>query len=463
MTPWTPTLRGGNSPLYVRIADAIERDIKAGALPAGSRLPPHRDLAHRLSIGIGTVTKAYSEAEQRGLLTGQVGRGSYVAEIGRRQGARAMADEPLDLARNLPPITSGDRHLAETLAKFRRRSDLAAILGYGPPEGNETVRAAGARWLTERHGLSRVSAEELLPCNGGQHALLLVLGAICRPGDAVLCEASTFFGLKTLADFLGYQLVGVEMDGDGIVPDALERAASSSGARVLYTVPTLHNPTTTTTGERRRRELASVAERLDLLIVEDDAYRVLVDRRDAPTAYADLAPRRTAYVATLSKGMLPGLRLGFVKLPDQAMRNGVIRSIRATNYSLPSLGGLIFAEWVEEGIAQRISNEVVAEAAARTELARSILGSALGPVGGAQSLHVWMPLSPLDAERTAARALRAGVDLTPPDALTIGASAPSGLRICLGGAPDLESLATGLSLISKAMDSEVAGQARALL
>lgn len=463
MPAWTPTLRSGTAPLYERIADAIDEDIRDGRLEAGFRLPPHRDLAHRLSVSIGTITKAYAEAERRGLLNGHVGRGSFVAGAGRRLASHKGADEPLDLARNLPPVGSGDKHLADTLARLRRRVDLASALGYAPPEGMEAIRRAGATWLTDRHGLAGVTADGLVQCNGGQHALLLVLGSACRPGDAILCEASTFFGLKSLSEFSGYRLIGLGLDGDGVRPYAFEQAILTSGARVFYTVPTLHNPTTITTSTGRRRELVAIARRHDVLIVEDDAYRVVAGGTGLPTAYADLAPERTVHIATLSKGMLPGLRLGFVKLPSEDLRQAVIASIRATSYSLPSLGGLIFSHWVDEGIAGRISDEVVAEAAARTRLAQAVLGETLAPIGAPQSLHVWLPLSPLAAERTAGRALRAGVELTPPDAPIVDASAPSGLRICLGGAPDLEALERGLKVVATALDSEIADQARTIV
>lgn len=462
MSAWMPTVRPGDAPLYERIADAIEEDVREGKLDAGFRLPPHRELAHRISVSIGTITKAYAEGERRGLLTGHVGRGSFVAAV-RRPAVRPDDDKPLDLARNLPPTGSGDKHLSATLSRLRRRGDLASALGYAPPEGMEAILQAGAAWLTSRHGLSDVKAEDIVQCNGGQHALLLVLGSACRPGDAILCEASTFFGLKSLSEFSGYRLQGVGMDDDGVRPDAFEQAVLTSGARVFYTVPTLHNPTAVTTSARRREELVAIARRHDVLIVEDDAYRAVAGGSGLPATYADLAPERTVHIATLSKGMLPGLRLGFVKTPNQELRRDVIRSIRATSYSLPSLGGLVFSQWIEDGTAGRISDEVVAEAAARTRLAQDVLGEALAPIGAGQSLHVWLPLSPLEAERTAGRALRAGVELTPPDAPIVDASAPSGLRICLGGAPDLEALERGLKVVSTAIDSEIADQARTIV
>ena len=81
MTNWTPDLSGRNGPRYRAIADALAEDVRGGRLAAGTRLPTHRDLAWRLKMTIGTVSRAYAEAERRGLVAGEVGRGTYVRRL----------------------------------------------------------------------------------------------------------------------------------------------------------------------------------------------------------------------------------------------------------------------------------------------------------------------------------------------------------------------------------------------
>ena len=114
---WTPILQDDADTVSGRLLAALRRDIGDGRLMPGAKLPPHRDLAHRLGIGIGTVTSVYGEAARQGLLTATVGRGSFVADVAPRPGRN---DGPIDMARNLPPLASSQRRLATHLCQARQ-------------------------------------------------------------------------------------------------------------------------------------------------------------------------------------------------------------------------------------------------------------------------------------------------------------------------------------------------------
>lgn len=463
MTEWSPSVGEGAAPLYERIADAIEQDVRAGRLSAGARLPPHRDLAERLAVSVGTVTKAYGEVERRGLISSHVGRGSFV---GRYRGA--AASQPVDsgsinLAHNIPPLVSSAEHLTEALSRLRRRPDLSMATGYTPPEGFESARRAAADWLRRRHGIESIAADDLIQCNGAQHGMALAFAAACRPGETILCEAASFHGMKSLAEYSGYRLAGVAMDDEGILPADFDRAITERTARALYIIPTLQNPTTITTSPSRRRQIADIARRRDVLIVEDDAYRPIAAPQISLPSFVDLAPEQTIYIATVSKSISPGLRLGFLRLPNLRLRELVLRGIRATGYSLPPLGALVFSQWCEDGVADLIADEILHESRRRVDLARSIFGDLMRPLPAAQSLHIWLPMPALDAERAAGRAGRAGIEMTPADAPIIAADQISGLRVCLGAAPRLDVLERGLRIVARALDAEVDGRASAII
>lgn len=450
MKNWQPEVVDGSSPLYERLIDVLERDVRSGRLSPGERLPPHRDLAHRLALSVGTVSRAYAEAERRGLISSHVGRGSFIADgvsqrLGDEQGRIA------DLAHNLPPLAPSERRMSEGLARLRQRADLNDSVGYSPPEGLAAVRAAGAAWLRRRHGLSRATSDGIIQCNGGQHGLALAFSALARPGDTILCEAATYPGIRTLADHCGYRLAGVAMDDRGIDPEAIARAARESGARVLVLIPTLQNPTTITLDAGRRDDIVKVARALDLTIVEDEAYRLFADA-GCPPSFSDLAPERSLMVAGISKSVAPGLRLGFILPPDDgALRERLVRGIRAFGYSPPTLGGLVFAQWEQDGIADRIADDVLIETQARTELALRILGDAVAAPGTGRSLHVWLPMSMVDAERVTARALRAGVAVTPPDGPIVDTAGPVGIRLCLGAMRCRQALESALECVKAAL------------
>ena len=474
---WRPDIPPSPGPLYARLTDALERDIAAGILPAGGRLPPQRDLAHTLGLSVGTVTKAYAEAERRGLLLAHVGRGSFIRGTSPdiaiatsfdpvASASEAEATGPqgtgIDLRCNIPPRVGLSRALERAVADLAASGQLEPAVQYIQASGLRSVREAGAAWLARRYGLACDPAD-LIQCNGGQHAITLVLSSLCRPGDTVLCESATFYGARTAAEHMGLTLRGVAMDEEGLIPSALERAALETRARVLFTVPTLQNPTTRTMSLSRRQDIARVARQHDLTIFEDDAYYLYADPADRPPPLAAIAPERTVYLASISKGVCPGFRLAFVTLPPNVARERIMRGIRALGYCPPALGGMIFARWVADGTADAVADAVQAEAAARLAMARQILGPAMDSPGAARSPHVWVPLSPLAAQRTLNHALRAGVDLTPPEACCVSRDAESGLRICLGAPDDRPTLERALHIVRDAIHEPAISEARGII
>jgi DNA-binding transcriptional MocR family regulator len=455
---WRPILPQSDAPLHLRLSDALSRDIAAGVLPVGARLPTHRDLAYALKVGVGTVTRAYAEAEARGLIAGQVGRGSFV--VGRP--AVAVAG-PVDLAHNLPPgepAERAERRFKEALARVSRRADLYENLGYAPPAGLESHRRAGTAWLLRSSGLANLDWRRLLVCPGAQVATSLTLARLCRPGDTLLAEAGSYFVTRTLADYAGYRMRGVAMDGEGLDPEALERAVLATGARVLYTIPTLQNPTGRSMGRARRAEIVRIARAHDLWILEDDVYAACVVQPLPPLAA--LAPERTFYIGGLSKILAPGLRTSYLVAPDIAEAEALARGVRALTYSPPTFGSLIATQWIEDGTADTLAQEVRAEIDARRKLAFQLLGDAL-ELGAGGAPHVWAPMSELAAERLAGRCLREGVELTPPSAPIIEPSLISGVRLCLGAPRDRATLERALGVVASALRNDAAVGASGVL
>ncbi|MDB5458925.1 MAG: transcriptional regulator, GntR family with aminotransferase domain [Caulobacteraceae bacterium] len=460
---WSPVLGESPPALADRLLAALDRDIRSGALAPGLRLPPHRELAFALGISVGTVTKAYAEAERRGLVHATVGRGTFVAAPGADAAFRFSPrglPAGVNLAQNVRPILSSHTALADALGRLRRK-DLTSLLAYGPCAGEEAHRRALAAWL-DRTTLLQADWRRLMVTAGGQQALTLALGALAAPGDAVMTEAGTYYGLRTLAEQAGYRLKGLAMDREGLLPEALDRAAATTGARIVYVTPTLHNPTGRTMGRARREEIARVARERDLWIVEDDVYALYDSARSLPPLAA-LAPERTFYVSSLSKALSAGLRVGILSTPGGDGLERVMRAMRATLYAPPALGPAVAAQWIEDGAADALAVEVKAEMGRRTRLALRILGGAAEPPAAAGSLHIWLPMSELDAERAAAHALRSGVELTPPSAPIVDGQGLSGLRVCLGGVEDIADLERALQVVAGAVGGQDRASAMAMV
>lgn len=445
---WTPVLADDANTVSGRLLAALRRDIDEGRLAPGTKLPPHRDLAHRLGIGIGTVTSVYGEAARQGLLTATVGRGSFVADTLPKAGS---ADGLIELSRNLPPLSFVQRRFGPALARLSKRGDLSQLIDYAPPAGHEAHRRTAAHWLRRVSGLRDARADRLVITAGGQQAMSLALDILCRPGDTIMTEAATYFGVRSIAQESGYRTLGLAMDAQGLWPEAFDRAASA-GARILYTLPTLQNPTGRIMGDSRRAEIVAIARRHGVWIVEDDLYSAFATG-NAPPPLAAYAPERCFYINGTSKALAPGLRTGFLIVPDDDHLDRVLRRIRAQVYAPPGIGALIGSQWMEDGTADDIVAEIHEEILARGKLAMEKLGAALSPPGDPRCPHLWLPMAELEAERFAARAMRAGVELTTPSAPLVDPSSISGVRLCLGTATDRAQLGAALDRIVTALDA----------
>ncbi len=460
---WKPTLEDSPRPLVDRLISALERDIRSGALEPGLRLPPQRELAYFLGISLGTVTKAYAEAERRGLTQATVGRGTFVALPGADAAFRLSPrglPAGINLAQNVRPILSSQAALAEALGRLRKK-DLTHLLVYGPAAGEESHRRAAARWL-ERTTLLEPDWRNLAITGGAQQAMTLALGAVAAPGETILTEAGTYYGLRTLTENAGYRLKGLGMDREGLLPEALDRAAAQTGARVLYVTPTLHNPTGRTMGRARREEIVRIARQRDLTLIEDDVYALYDSPRSLPPLMA-LAPERVFYVSSLSKALSAGLRFGILLTPGGDGFERSLRAMRATCYAPTGLGAAIGAQWIEDGGADALSAEVKAGMGRRTRLALRLIRPVAEPPAAPASLHLWLPMSELDAERAAAHALRAGVELTPPSAPIVDWQGCSGLRVCLGGVETVQDLESALKVVAEAVGNPGEAFARSMV
>jgi len=316
--PWVAAIEAARGPRYQAIVQGVRAALMSGALQAGDRLPPQRELARMLRLNVGTVTRAFDALREAGIIKGEVGRGTYLTPQSAADGPTSLwgHDHSLgytDLSHNFPdqaPSHPAIESIVSELAPIKRAGRLLAIQA---DAGHAEHRSIAAHWLSSL-GL-RATPEDVIITTGAQHGLLLALGALTRPGDIVLTEELTFYGLKSAAAMLGRPLLGVRMDNQGLVPDSLDVACQRSRAKVLFCCPTLHNPTTATMSIERRREIVEICRRHEVTIVEDDVYALMPDELLPPLA--TMAPERTVYVTGLSKLLGPGLRIGFIAAPAQ--------------------------------------------------------------------------------------------------------------------------------------------------
>jgi DNA-binding transcriptional MocR family regulator len=271
--------------------------------------------------------------------------------------------------------------------------------------------------------------DRVLVCAGVQHALLIALVTLTRPGDWLLTESLTYPGLRAAAQLLHLRLMPVAMDREGLLPGALEAALARRRARVLYCIPTIQNPTTATMSLARRRRLVELARQHDIAIIEDAVHHLLGDEPPPPIAH--LAPERTYLVAGMSKTVAGGLRVAYLVSPPAAVGR-LQDGLWATTWMASPLAAEVAARWIDDGTADRTLHRKRVEAARRGALARRML-----PVGSLRwsqhAYHAWLQL---------------------PRGWTSAASTvegPAGVRLCLSAPRDAKTLARGLERVASVL------------
>lgn len=428
---WTPDLSDREGPLYRELADAIAVAIEEGALPPGERLPTQRDLAQALGVALTTVTRGYAEAERRGLVRGEVGRGTFVRTRSPRTTGYTGEEDvgEVDLRPNaLVPWPFGPE-LLDGAARHLTQADPGDLFAYHPNRGQRAHRAAGAA-VMERVGLA-TDPDQVLVTTGVQHGIMAVFATLCGPGDAIAVEQVSYSGIRSAARVLGIRLVPVPVDREGMRPDALRAALGEPALQALYCTPTLHNPTSAVMSPARRQEIARVAGEAGLPIIEDDSYGfVLPDVVPIAARYPD-----TWYLTGTSKPLIPSLRVGFARAPDTAAANRLEAVIAATVCHTSGPAADLAAAWIANGTFERVAAWKREQFATRQAAVSAVFQDA-DYQAHPRSPHGWLRLpEPWTTREFVHQAAMRRIHLAPADDFAITRDAPHAVRLCVGPTP----------------------------
>lgn len=437
---WLPRLAMQGGPRFLQIADALQAAVADGALKPGDRLPPQRRLAAQLDVDLTTVTRAYDEARRRHLLEGRGARGTYVAA------PKVEWTSVLDLSMNTPPPPDGvdfDDLLKQGLSQVLMGADTGLLMTYHLGGGSDSDRRAGARWLEPMFG--DLDPLQVVVCPGAQAAIAALILALTAPGDVILAEPASYPGLLTAGTQLGRRIIAVAADRHGMVPERLEQACRQYKPGLVYLNPTLHNPTAITMAQSRRKEIASIAKRCNVRIVEDDPYWLLADA--PPPPIATFAPQQVYYISTLSKCLTPGLRVAFVLIPGLHERERFLAALRSFALMAAPLTAALATQWILDGSAGALMQGVRKEARLRHRMARDILAGRYS--GAGDGLHAWLELPGYWSSSQLARAAGSeGIAVTPAQAFATGSESVNAIRVSLGSIKDRGHLQAGLRRLS---------------
>ncbi|MEV6378353.1 PLP-dependent aminotransferase family protein [Streptomyces sp. NPDC051773] len=432
---------------YRRIADRIAEDIASGRLKPGDRLPPQRAFARRRGIAGSTAGRVYTELVRRGLVVGEVGRGTFVRAAPAASVGRALAEQagsaPVNLELNYPSAPGQSELLAAGLEPLLRPDVLTDALRTAPATGTAAAREAAAGLLATAGW--RPDPGRFLFAGNARQAIAAALAHLVRPGGRVGVESLTYPLVKEIAGRLGATLVPLATDGEGLRPEAVAAAHRAAPLSAVYAQPTLHNPTSVTMGAGRRAELARVVRELDLPVIEDRIWSFLAGGEEGGAAgggvgalppLAAYAPERVFVVDGLSKRVAPGLTLGFLVVPEGRVE-AAADALRSGGWAAGRFALEAGVRWIGDGTVGRLVAAKRADAAARQRLvAEHLAGFTVR--GDARAYYAWWELpEPWRADTFRAAAAERGVAVTPGPAFRVpgAASAADCVRLGLASVP----------------------------
>ncbi|MBD0415122.1 MocR-like ectoine utilization transcription factor EhuR [Oryzicola mucosus] len=448
MTIWHPDPSLIRRPAYLSLADQFARAIHDGRLLNGTRLPTHRKLAYDLSLSVQTVSRAYEELIRRGLISGEIGRGSFVQTMRREVEPPYLPErlgEIIDLS-ILKPVCE-PMHLErmkQALTWLGENLPSSSALSFRPNVVFPRHRAVAVEWM-KACGLS-VSPQSVSLTNGATAAMTVALMSVAPPGSTVATEAIGHHTLVPLARYLGFNLEGLPIDEDGILPNALEEACREADIRAVFVQPSVINPTATLMREQRRAELVNVARKHDIAIIESDVLGPLVENRPPPIAA--MAPERTLYLTSFTKITVPGLRIGYLVAPDRYAAAVANRHL-VSNWMATPIVAEIASKWVTDGTALELVRWQRAALMRRQQIVDEVLGAGR-VLTHPNALHLWLPL-PDDRteEGFVAQARLQGVGIAPGLSFkTSNAPWQPAVRISLGSTTEDE-LRVGLGIVAR--------------
>jgi DNA-binding transcriptional MocR family regulator len=438
---------------YKRLVKAIAGDIERGALEAGVRLAPQREVAAELGISVQTVTNAYKELERQGLIRCEVGRGSFVSA----RVTEAMSNYILDTSEreivdfSIARILHTAEHDAcwrEVCATLSTLDDQPWIRSFRPIAGFEHHRQAGVAWLASLN--MPAHADTLLVTNGTAHAIFLALASTVGPGDTVLCESLTDHGVIGSANVLGFTLKGLEVDEHGIRPEHFEEMCDSERVSALVCTPTLNNPTVSVMPDSRRRAIAKIADRYGVYVIEDDVYGALPAKANTPIA--SLIPDLAFYATSMTKSVLTGLRTGYLAMPRRlALR--VESVLRVSSWMATSPIAEIATRWIADGTAKRLVELQRERIGARQAMVRAVLGDyVLG--SHPQALSAWLRVPDYwQADRVVRELRKRQIAVTSPDPFVVGGTErPNAVRLCVGAEVSDAACRTAIETIAEVFE-----------
>jgi len=468
MLPIAPLNPRDKTPLFRQLYAQMKELIESGALSQGSRLPATRELAGQIGLNRTTVSAAYALLESEGLITGHVGRGSFVA---RGDPRRPLADlhgsvdvrgsfdssSSASFSRSRPsellfPLEEFRKSCAEVIAS----DDAASILQLGSPSGYPPLR----RYLLEQgraEGVARES-DDILITSGCQQAFDLLQRTVGQ-GTSVLMEDPVYAGTRSVFERAGARVIGVPVGRNGLDLEILERTIARERPLLLCVTPNFQNPTGATMPLAARKSLLRITQAAGVTVIENDIYGPLAYEGEPIPAVKHLDETGdTILLRSFSKVAFPGLRVGWVIAPRPLIEK-LTETKQWSDLHTDQLSQAVLLRFAESGRLEQHRKLMLLAGRERLQAALEACARYL-PAGtkftrprGGMSLWVELPAT-LDAAELLPRAEREGVNYLPGKFFTVSRPQPNGLRISFAGMTP-EEIRSGLAILGRIFQEEL--------
>ena len=434
---WIPDLSKYQGPKYIAIAEALCDDIQSGRLKPGEKLPAQRELSYALQVNFGTVTKAYSLASDRGMVRGEIGRGTFVRK------AAPSTETPwpretvqvgrIDMRSDFPCSLADDPVFKETFQELGQHAHFEALFQYQPGSARSDHLESAQAWLKS---MCRIEAMEnrIIITNGALHGGFLSLMAISKPGDLILTEETTSPAVRSIAAMLHLRLKSIDTDDQGAVPEHLEALLNQETCTGIYLIPNFHNPTTSILPVERRQKIARLAEHFGIYVIEDDVFGCLMQQKTVPISA--MIPEHSFYITSFSKAIAPGFRVGYVVPPDHFYQT-LLTNLKVTSWMASPVMGEAISQWINNGTARRLVSLQIKRVSQRVTFITDKLNNfSIRSHSGCP--HMWLDLPGSIRESEAVMALnQEGIDVTQGEYFSVRkGDFPGGLRLCVGQVND---------------------------
>lgn len=464
-----------DSPLYRQLYLEIRQLIESGNLAKGGRLPATRELAGQLGLNRTTVSAAYELLESEGLISGHVGRGSFVAGTTSPVEPRVPWREILEPSAPISPAaptstpiagfsSSRPSELLFPLEEFRTTcreviasDDAQTILQLGSPSGYPPLR----RYLLElsrSEGVARES-DDILITSGVQQAFDLLQRTLVRKGETVLLEDPVYLGLRNVFERAGARIVGVPVGANGLELEILERVIRRERPRLLAVTSNFQNPTGVTLPLAARKTLLGITQAAGVIVIENDIYGALAYEGDPIATVKRLDESGdTVLLRSFSKLAFPGLRVGWVIGPRLLIER-LTEAKLWSDLHTDQLSQAVLLRFAESGRLAEHRRLMIEAGRERLHAALNACEKYLPreakfsrPRGG-MSMWVRLP-EPLDAGELLPRAEREGVTYLPGKYFAVSRPATNSFRISFAGMTP-EQIRSGIAVLGRIFQEEL--------